>query len=74
VGTDLVDVARACGIKQSSWAADEAHFDELVDRALTEDGPWLIGCHIDNTKPVATTERDPGLIRDRFMRGLGVKK
>jgi thiamine pyrophosphate-dependent acetolactate synthase large subunit-like protein len=74
VGTDLVDVARACGIKQSSWAADEAHFDELVDRALTEDGPWLIGCHIDNTKPVATTERDPALIRDRFMRGLGVKK
>ncbi len=73
LGADIVAIARACGIAQSSWAADEAHFDELVDRALSEDGPWLIGCHIDNAKPVATTERDPALIRDRFMRGMGVK-
>jgi thiamine pyrophosphate-dependent acetolactate synthase large subunit-like protein len=73
LGADLVAIARGAGIAQSSWAADEAHFEELVDRALTEDGPWLIGCRINNNKPVATTERDPGLIRDRFMRGMGVK-
>lgn len=73
LGADIVGIARASGIAQAGWAADEAHFDELVDRALTEDGPWLIGCRIDNAKPVATTERDPALIRDRFMRGMGVK-
>lgn len=73
LGADLVAIARGAGITQSSWAADEAHFEELVDRALTEDGPWLIGCRINNNKPVATTERDPSLIRDRFMRGMGVK-
>ncbi|MSP05052.1 MAG: hypothetical protein EXR05_07395 [Acetobacteraceae bacterium] len=73
LGADIVAIARGAGITQSAWAADEAHFEELVDRALTEDGPWLIGCRINNNKPVATTERDPSLIRDRFMRGMGVK-
>ena len=74
LGADIVAIARGAGIAQASWAADEAHFDELVDRALAEDGPWLIGCRIDTAKPMTTTERDPALIRDRFMRGMGVKK
>ena len=73
-GTDLVAVARGAGIVQSAWAADESAFEEMIDRALTEDGPWLIGCRIDSSKPVDTTERDPSRIRDQFMRGLGVKK
>jgi thiamine pyrophosphate-dependent acetolactate synthase large subunit-like protein len=74
LGADIVAMARGAGIGQSMWAADESHFDELIDRALAEDGPWLIGCRIDTSKPVDTTERDPAQIRDRFMRGLGVKK
>ena len=73
-GVDIVAVARAEGLAQSAWAADESAFEEMIDRALTEDGPWLIGCRIDNNKPVDTTERDPSRIRDQFMRGLGVKK
>ena len=73
-GVDIVAVARAVGLAQSAWAADESAFEEMIDRALTEDGPWLIGCRIDNNKPVDTTERDPSRIRDQFMRGLGVKK
>ena len=72
-GTDLVAIARGAGIAQSSWAADEAHFEEFVDRALAEDGPTLLGCRINNSKPVATTERDPSLIRHRFMQGIKVK-
>jgi len=73
-GTDLVAMSRGAGIVQSFWAADESHFDELIDRAIAEDGPWLIGCRIDNGGPKGTTERDPAQIRDRFMRGLGVKQ
>ena len=73
-GADIVGIARASGIGQSAWAADEAAFVELVGRSLKEDGPWLIGCRIDNQKPVDTTERDPARIRDGFMRGLGVRK
>ena len=73
-GVDIVAVARGAGLAQSAWAADESAFEEMIDRALKEDGPWLIGCRIDNNKPVDTTERDPSRIRDQFMRGLGVRK
>jgi thiamine pyrophosphate-dependent acetolactate synthase large subunit-like protein len=70
-GADIVGIARASGLEQSAWAADEDAFVELVRRALTEDGPWLIGCRIDTGKPMDTTERDPIRIKDTFMRGLG---
>jgi thiamine pyrophosphate-dependent acetolactate synthase large subunit-like protein len=73
-GADIVGIARASGLTQSVWAADEDAFVELIGRSLKEDGPWLIGCRIDNQKPVDTTERDPARIRDNFMRGLGVRK
>ncbi|HEY0182861.1 MAG TPA: thiamine pyrophosphate-dependent enzyme [Rhodopila sp.] len=73
-GTDIVGIARASGIAQSAWAADEDAFVGLIGRSLKEDGPWLIGCRIDNQKPVDTTERNPARIRDNFMRGLGVVK
>ena len=73
-GADIVAIARGAGIAQSAWAADESAFEELIDLAIREDGPWLIGCRIDAGKPADTTERDPPRIRDKFMRGLGVKK
>ena len=72
-GADIVGIARASGLVRSSWAADEDAFVELIGRSLTEDGPWLIGCRIDNQRPADTTERDPARIRDNFMRGLGVR-
>lgn len=73
-GADIVAIARGAGIAQSAWAADESAFEELIDLAIREDGPWLIGCRIDSAKPTDTTERDPPRIRDQFMRGLGVKR
>src|SRR6202020_2273938 len=58
-GADIVAIARGAGLAQSAWAADEGAFEELVGLALREDGPWLIGCRIDQEKPAQTTERDP---------------
>src|ERR1700733_11728097 len=72
-GADIVAIARGCGLQQSVWAADESAFEELIALSLKEDGPWLIGCRIASEKPKDTTERDPPIIKDRFMRGLGVK-
>jgi hypothetical protein len=40
--------------------------------ALAEGGPTFIAARIDN-KPGVTTDRDPMQIRERFMRGLGVR-
>jgi thiamine pyrophosphate-dependent acetolactate synthase large subunit-like protein len=72
-GADIVGIAKASGLEQSVWAADEDAFVELIALSLKESGPWLIGCRIDHQKPVDTTERDPSRIRDTFMRGLGVR-
>ena len=71
---DLVGLARASGLEKAFWAEDEAGFDQLIGRVLSEDGPFFIAVKIDAAKPLATTHRDPVQIRERFMRGLGVRK
>lgn len=71
---DLVAIARGAGIANSAWAADEDDFDRLVASALKDGGPSLIAARIDSQPAVATTDRDPVQIRERFMRGLGVRR
>jgi thiamine pyrophosphate-dependent acetolactate synthase large subunit-like protein len=71
-GTDLVAVARGCGIANSAWARDEAHFEALVERALQGAGPIFVAARTDNAPPAGVTERDASRIRARFMDGLGV--
>src|SRR5712691_8915987 len=70
---DLVAIARGAGLVRSAWAADEEEFDRLFLSALKDDGPSLIAARIDDKPAVATTDRDPVQIRERFMRGLGVR-
>jgi thiamine pyrophosphate-dependent acetolactate synthase large subunit-like protein len=67
---DLVAMAKGAGLEQSEWAKDEAHFEALVERALSGAGPWFIGARIDGEKPAGVTERDPAKIRQRFMTAL----
>jgi thiamine pyrophosphate-dependent acetolactate synthase large subunit-like protein len=71
---DLVEIARAAGVANSAWAADENEFDRLFAAALKNDGPSLIAARIDDKPGVGSTERDPVQIRERFMRGLAVRK
>ena len=71
-GTDLVAVAKGTGLAQSAWAADEAHFEQLVARALTQDGPWFIAARTDDKPPAGVTERDAAKIRGRFMQAIAV--
>lgn len=70
---DVVGLARASGLEKAAWADDEAHFEELFERALGAPGPHFIAARIDDARPAATTHRDPAQIRERFMRGLGVR-
>ncbi len=69
--TDIVAVARGAGIAQSQWVRDEQHFDELIDRRFETGGPVLLAARIDDQPGVGKTIRDPALIRNRFMKGLG---
>lgn len=66
-GVDLVAMARGAGIARSTWAEDEAHFDQLVDEALKGAGPLFVCARTDNAPPAGITERDPSRIRIRFM-------
>jgi len=70
---DYVGLARASGLARSAWAADEDDFDRMVAMALSEAGPHFIAARIDDKPAVATTDRDPVQIRERFMCGLGVR-
>jgi thiamine pyrophosphate-dependent acetolactate synthase large subunit-like protein len=71
-GVDLVAVAKGAGLTQSTWAADEEHFEALIDRALEGKGPVFIGARTDRQPPAGVTERDAARIRIRFMDGLKV--
>jgi thiamine pyrophosphate-dependent acetolactate synthase large subunit-like protein len=72
--SDIVAVARGCGLPNSAWAADEDDFDRLFAAALKDGGPTLIAARIDDKPGTGTTDRDPVQIRERFMKGLGVRK
>jgi thiamine pyrophosphate-dependent acetolactate synthase large subunit-like protein len=72
--SDIVAIAQGCGLADSAWAADEEDFERLVDRSLSASAPTLIAVRIDEKPGVGTTDRDPVQIRERFMRGVGVRK
>ncbi len=70
---DIAALAAASGVAASAWAADEADFERLVDQALGAAAPSLIAVRIDAQPAVGATDRDPVQIRERFMRGIGVR-
>jgi len=72
--TDIVAVARGVGIATSEWVRDEAHFEKLIDRRFDEGGPALLAVKIDDAPGQGQTPRDPALIRNRFMKGLGAAR
>jgi thiamine pyrophosphate-dependent acetolactate synthase large subunit-like protein len=71
---DLVAMARGAGIAQSAWAKDEDDFERMIDETLKNDGPWFIGARTDAETPKIQTPREPVVIKDAFMRGLGSKQ
>jgi thiamine pyrophosphate-dependent acetolactate synthase large subunit-like protein len=68
---DIVAIARGAGIANSQWVRDERHFEQLVSRRFDDGGPVLLAAKIDDKPGIGQTVRDPPLIRNRFMRGLG---
>jgi hypothetical protein len=58
-------------ITQSHWVRDQAHFEQLIGRRFDDGGPVLLAAKIDDQSGTAQTPRDPALIRQCFMQGLG---
>ena len=72
--TDIVAVAKGAGISNCQWVRDEDHFEQLISRRFSDDGPLFLAAKIDDKPGPIQTPRDPALIRNRFMKGLGVGK
>ena len=70
--TDIVAVARGAGIATAEWVRDEAHFEALRSRDFKSGGPLLVAAKIDDKPGVMQPPRDPALVRNRFMNGLGI--
>lgn len=68
---DLVAVAKGAGIARAFAPADAAEFEALVERALHEDGPWVLVVKIDGTGATGRHRADPTWIKHRFMAALG---
>jgi thiamine pyrophosphate-dependent acetolactate synthase large subunit-like protein len=71
--TDIVAVAEGAGIPQSNWAKDESHFEQLAHDALGNPGPHLIAARVDDQAGAGRPERDPVVLKRRFMAGLGTR-
>jgi thiamine pyrophosphate-dependent acetolactate synthase large subunit-like protein len=71
---DIVAIAVASGLTNSSWAADEDDFERLIEASMSAAGPTLIGVRIDDKPGTGATRRDPVQIRERFMHGMGVRE
>ena len=71
MGTDLEQVARACGIQNTATVSNEEDLDETVRSALSSDGPWFIVAKIQEAEylPVAPIEPEVTLhrIRESFL-------
>ncbi|MGN6697534.1 MAG: thiamine pyrophosphate-dependent enzyme [Thermomicrobiales bacterium] len=71
--TDLAAVARGAGLAQAAWVTGEDEFAAAIARALHADGPHFFAARVDDAPGAARPERDPVLLKDRFMRGIGSK-
>ena len=71
MGTDLEQVARACGIQKTATVSNEEDLDETVRAAMSSDGPWFIVAKIREAgyMPVAPIEPEVTLhrIRESFL-------
>ena len=56
---------------ESDWVRDEQHFEQLIGRRFDQGGPILLAAKIDDQPGMSKMIRDPALIRNRFMKGLG---
>lgn len=74
LGTDLVAVARGCGIERAMHVHDDGDLDALVARIRERAGPLFAQAAIRATEPPrALPPRDGPHVKNRFRAALGLK-
>ena len=69
--TDLERVALGAGISKTETVRDLEAFDEAFQRALREDGPWLIVAKIEEGEPVPVAPIEPEMTIYRLRKSFG---
>src|ERR1700681_1500126 len=72
--TDIVAVARGAGIPNREWGRTRAHLEQWINRGFEQGGPTLLAAKLDDKPGEIQPPRDPALVRNRFMKGLGNEK
>jgi thiamine pyrophosphate-dependent acetolactate synthase large subunit-like protein len=70
-GTDLEAAAHAMGAPATATVRTLTQFDEVLTRARTQPGPWVIVAKVEETLPTSKPSLDYVAIKHRFMAAMG---
>jgi thiamine pyrophosphate-dependent acetolactate synthase large subunit-like protein len=71
---DLARIAEGAGFEKVAQVETLEAFEQVIDRALKEEGPWFIHALIEpEVPPKIRPHRSPTFIKHRFMSDLGVQ-
>ena len=71
--TDLGGMAKAAGYPHVLRLETNAAFQQAIDRALAEPGPWFLHCLMDNKPSKGGLLGSPTAIKQRFMNAIGAR-
>jgi thiamine pyrophosphate-dependent acetolactate synthase large subunit-like protein len=70
-GTNLEAAAHAMGVPATATVRTPTQFDEVLARARTQPGPWVIVAKVEETYPTTKPPLDYVSIKQRFMAAIG---
>jgi thiamine pyrophosphate-dependent acetolactate synthase large subunit-like protein len=71
-GADLDAAARALGIAATTTVRTPSELERAIAQTRAEAGPWLIVAKVEESAPTMKPPQDCVLIKQRFMRAIGV--
>jgi thiamine pyrophosphate-dependent acetolactate synthase large subunit-like protein len=71
--SDLVAIARACGIRQAARTSNPAALGELLDASRSQPGPALVVARVERDTVRELPPVDPVRVKLRFMDALGTQ-
>ena len=73
-GADLEAAARAMGIAATVAVKTTEELERAMARTRAEAGPWAVVAKVDESQPSVKPPQDGVLIKQRFMRAVGVSE
>ena len=65
-GTDLEQIAQSCSIRNTATVRDLESLDDVIQKAMNEDGPWFIVAKIEEQGYMPVSPIEPEMTLYRF--------